>query len=266
MTIKNLKSYGSWAVVTGASDGVGRAMAQQIAMAGLNLVLVARRASILDQVAKEFRDQYGIDVRTVAVDLSRPGATDSVLEQIAGLDVGLLVACAGFGSSGPLIESDLAQELNMLDLNCRAVLALAHPLGQRFAAQQRGGIILMSSLLAFQGVPLSANYGATKAYIQSLAEALHVELAPFGVTVLASAPGPIHSGFAARANMKMSLALTPEIVAQATLSALGHRITVRPGWLSVALETALSMLPRGWRVRAMGQIMRGLAVAAVHSM
>lgn len=102
--------------------------------------------------------------------------------------------------------------------------------------------------MAFQGVPRAAHYAATKAYIQSLAEGLHVELAPLGVDVIASAPGPIHSGFAERANMQMGLALQPEEVAPGTLVALGRKMTVRPGWLSKFLETALT-LPRALRVR-----------------
>jgi hypothetical protein len=107
-------------------------------------------------------------------------------------------------------------------------------------------------------VPLSANYAATKAYIQSLAEGLHAELSPYGVDIIASAPGPIHSGFATHANMQMGLALKPETVAQGTLNALGRRTTVRPGWLSKFLEITLAALPRSGRVWAMGQVMKGM--------
>lgn len=251
--------YGPWAIVTGASDGIGREMARHLAMSAMNLVLVARRSSVLEQLSQELSAQYGIQTQIISADLSQSAAVDAVIEATNDLDIGLLVACAGFGTSGPFINANLEQELNMLDLNCRAVLAMSHHFGQRFARRGRGGIILMSSLLAFQGVPLSANYAATKAYIQSLAEALYVELAPLGVHVLASAPGPIHSGFAARANMRMSLALEPESVAQATLNALGRRGTVRPGWLSIALESALAILPRWVRARIMGRIMEGMA-------
>lgn len=96
-------------------------------------------------------------------------------------------------------------ELDMIDVNCRAVAALTHAFGQRFAARGKGGIVLMSSLVAFQGVAHAANYAATKAYVQSLAEGLRTELAPLGVAVVACAPGPIASGFAARASMVMSM-------------------------------------------------------------
>ena len=143
----------------------------------------------------------------------------------------------------------------MLDVNCRAVVQLAHHFGGRFAEQRRGGLVLMSSLLAFQGVPLAAHYAATKAFIQTLAEGLRVELAPRGVDVIASAPGPIHSGFAARADMTMGLALGPDVVASETLSRLGLLGTCRPGWLSKLLELSLLFLPRWGRVRMMGLVM-----------
>jgi hypothetical protein len=116
----------------------------------------------------------------------------------------------------------------------------------------------MSSLVGFQGVPRAAHYAATKAYVQSLAEGLHHELMPLGVDVLASAPGPVHSGFAGSANMQMGLAQRPQDVVAATLTALGRRATVRPGWLSKVLEWSLKPLPRWGRVRMMGVVMGGM--------
>jgi short-subunit dehydrogenase len=119
----------------------------------------------------------------------------------------------------------------------------------------------MSSLLAFQGVPRAGNYAATKAYVQSFAEALRHECAPFGVDVIASAPGPIRSGFAARAAMTMKLAQTPRDVVGVTLAALGRRGTIRPGWLAKFLEASLALLPRWGRVRVMGRVMHGMTGA-----
>ncbi len=194
----------------------------------------------------------------MSADLSQAAAVEEVITSTAALDVGLLVAAAGFGTSGPFIESTPETEMEMVNLNCRAAMRLSQHFGQRFAARRRGGLVLMSSLVAFQGVPNAAHYSATKAYIQVLAEGLHQELAPLGVDVVACAPGPIASGFAARANMKMSLALKPEDVAQETLDALGRRTTVRPGWLSKVLEGSLMPLPRWGRVRIMAKVMGGM--------
>ena len=250
--------YGPWAVVTGASEGIGREFALRLAEAGVNVVLAARREAQLLALAEELRIRHTIEARVVRADLTQPADVDALVERTAQLDVGLLVAAAGFGTSGSFLQSALAEELAMVDVNCRAVAALSHHFGNRFAARRRGGLVLMSSLLAFQGVPRAAHYAATKAYIQVLAEGLRVELGPLGVDVIASAPGPVRSGFEKRAGMKMSLGESPAVVAEATLAALGRRTTVRPGWLSKFLEASLSLLPRWGRVRAMGQVMGGM--------
>lgn len=250
--------YGLWAVVTGASDGIGKAMAMRLAEAGLNLVLVARRREMLDQLSDEISERFNVETMVIDADLSELDAVEAVIVATETLDIGLLVASAGFGTAGKFIEMPLERELAMLDVNSRAVLTMSHHFGRRFADQGRGGIVLISSIVAFQGTPLQANYAATKAYIQSFGEALNRELAPFGVDVLVSAPGPINSGFAARADMQMGLALDPETVALSTLNALGRKPYVRPGWLSKLLIGSLSFLPRSVRVRVMGQIMQSM--------
>lgn len=251
------KRYGDWAVVTGASDGIGREMALRIAEAGVNVLVVARRRDRLDALAVEL-DARGVRTIVVAADLATRAGIAAVIDATSKIDVGLFVAAAGFGTSGSFLESNLDAELEMIDVNCRAVAAMAFHFGRRFATRERGGIVLMSSLLAFQGVPRAANYAATKAYVQSLAEALHVELAPLGVDVVASAPGPIHSGFAARAGMSMGMGQPPTAVAKATLDALGRSTTVRPGWLSKLLEGSLMFLTRWLRVRIMAVVMGGM--------
>ena len=252
-----LAKYGPWALVTGASDGIGKAFAQNLADTGFNLVLVARRRSRLEQLAVKMADARGIETRVLSADLSRPDELQRVIDATREMDIGLLVACAGFGCSGKLVDSALPAELEMLDVNCRTVLALTHEFSRRFVARRRGGLVLMSSIVAFQGVPRAANYAATKAYVQTLAEGLRAELAPHGVDIIACAPGPIHSGFARRANMHLGMALQPQVVAAATLGALGKRTTVRPGWLSKLLETLLK-LPRWGRTLIMQQVMNGM--------
>ena len=248
--------YGPWAVVTGASDGIGQAFARSLAAEGLNLVLVARREAALASLASELQAAHGVQCRVVALDLAALAASQQLADATADLDVGLLVAAAGFGTSGPLLEAGLAPEAEMADLNCRAVMAQAWHFGHRMARRGRGGVVFMSSLLAFHGTPRAAHYAATKAYVQTLAEGLRVEWAPLGVDVIASAPGPIRSGFAARANMRMAQALPAEVVARVTLRALGRRTTVRPGWLSKVLGWSLAMLPRWGQVRVIAQVMK----------
>ncbi len=250
--------YGPWAVVTGASDGIGREFARELAARKFDLVLVARRGALLQALAAELSAEHGINCRLVAADLATAEGNRALIESTATLDVGLFVAAAGFGTSGPFIDTHLGEEQQMLAVNCAAVLEQSWHFARRFATRGRGGLVLMSSLLAFQGTPRAANYAATKAYVQTFAEGLRVELATHGVDVIASAPGPIHSGFAARANMQMSMALAPAAVAEATLNALGHRGTVRPGWLSKLLEWSLAPLPRWGRVAILTKVMAGM--------
>lgn len=250
--------YGPAALVTGASDGIGRAFARKLAEAGFDLVLVARREAALAQLAGELRDRHGVRVKALPADLSDPAQVEAIAEATAEMDLGLLVAAAGFGTSGPFIDGDCEAEMNMIDVNCRALAQLTHIFGRRMTERGRGGIVLMSSLVAFQGVPQAANYAATKAFVQTLAEGLHSELRPRGIDVLASAPGPVLSGFGQRAAMRITSGQTPEEVAEQSLRALGRRTTVRPGLLSKLLETSLKPLPRAGRVWMMGRVMAGM--------
>jgi short-subunit dehydrogenase len=253
-----LLRYGPWALVTGASDGIGRAFARELAAAGFNLVLVARREDRLQALANELRAARGTQNVVLALDLADRDAHATLAAATETLDIGLLVAAAGYGTAGPFLNGDTDTDSNLVDVNCSAVLRQCHTLGQRFAARGRGGVILLSSVVAFQGTPYSANYAASKAYIQTLAEALHHEWQALGIDVIASAPGPIDSGFATRANMRMARSMTPDVVASATLRALGRRATVRPGWLSRLLGWSLATAPRPLRVRIIGGIMRGM--------
>jgi short-subunit dehydrogenase len=251
-------TYGPWAVVTGASSGIGEATAVELAKRGIDLVLVARREPALHALADRLRKEYGVDVRVRSADLATPAGCDTVEAESAGFDVGLLVAAAGFGTSGRFLDADLDAEMDMLDVNARAVLRQVLHFGRRFAERGRGGIVLFGSIVGFQGTPYAAHYAATKAYVQTLAEGLHVEFAPLGVDVLASAPGPVHTEFADRANMQMGSALTPEQVARGTLGALGQRPTAYPGLLTKVLSGALAPLPRWARTRIMKQVMGGM--------
>jgi uncharacterized protein len=254
--------YGPWALITGASDGIGRECAIALARQGMHLALVARRESVLAALAEQLTRDDGVACRVIALDLGTPDAMKTLDDSTHDLDIGLAIAAAGFGTSGPFLSGDLDNELDMLMVNCGSALALTHRFGhrfgQRFAHGKRSGLILFSSLVGFQGVPGSAHYAATKGYIQSLAEGIAPEFRAKGIDVLVTAPGPVHTGFAARARMQMGKALTPAQVVAATLAALGHRTTVRPGWLSKLLGWSLATLPRWGRTRVLALIMRSM--------
>lgn len=158
--------YGPWALVTGASDGIGREVARQAATRGLNVVLVARRRLLLESLAREIESKSTRTVRVLEADLSVAEQTVGVLDGTADLDIGLFAACAGFGTSGPFLDADAGTEAAMLDVNCRAVMTMTLAMARRMRARRRGGIVLMGSIVGFQGVPNAAHYAATKAYVQ----------------------------------------------------------------------------------------------------
>lgn len=255
--------YGPWAIVTGASDGIGLEMARDVAARGLNVILVARSQNKLNTLAKSIQSEFGVQAEVAAADLSIASEVDRVIAFTQRFDVGLLISAAGYGTSGEFIAIDAAAELNMLDVNCRASLAMAHAMAVRLAPQKRGGIILFGSLVAFQGVPFSANYAATKAYIQTLAEGIRTELAAYGVDVLSVAPGPVHTGFAARSGMKLGLGAMPADVARIAVAALGHKGTIRPGLQAKFLWASLAMLPRVAKTAIMGRIMASMTKRSI---
>tara|TARA_B100001094_G_scaffold328291_1_gene388358 strand:- start:3068 stop:3844 length:777 start_codon:yes stop_codon:yes gene_type:complete len=248
------EQYGSWAVVTGASEGIGKAIAILLAEQQFNLILVARREQLLQELADSFTSN--IQVKIMAEDVSDYTNNQKIIEQTQKLDVGLLVTSAGFGNSGEFVESTLDEELNMIAVNCVASAHLAHHFGQRFKQQKRGGIMLFSSLVGFQGVPYFTNYAATKAYILSLAEGLHTELKPYGVDVCACAPGPVATGFARRARMKMHFSAQVENVAQDALYSLGKYRVRRTGWLAKLLGLPMILIPRAMRFHLIKVIMQ----------
>ncbi len=251
--------YGSWAIVTGASSGIGKELTLALASAGINIVLVSRSKDQLEAVATLINATHGVESRVIVADLAVPEGNELVMDFCKGLNVGLLVANAGFATSGNFIENRIADEMNMVFLNCISLATLTYHYAGKFKEKGRGGIILISSLLGFQGTPYAANYAATKAYVQSLGEGLAIELKPHGVDVLTAAPGPVNTGFADRAKMNMGKAQKPQGMVRSILSSLGRRSTVLPGTLTKFLKYSLSPLPRALQVKIMSGIMKKMA-------
>src|ERR1700751_1539986 len=147
----NAHQFGPWAVVTGASSGIGREFADQLAAAGINVVLVARRLAVLRELGAELNRRYGVDYRAVGVDLSEPDALGPIAEATADIDVGLLVSNAGAALPGPFLDSDLQAQRAILRLNAAAHLGLAHHFGERLGRRGPGGNLLGSPLGATPG-------------------------------------------------------------------------------------------------------------------
>jgi uncharacterized protein len=178
--------YGTWAIIAGGSEGVGATFALQLAAAGINLVLIARGAQTLEETAAAVRASHGVDVRTAAIDLTRPDMLDAIRAVTDGLDVGMLVYNAGAAAGPvPLIEQPPEDALKLIALNTVGQTLLSQHFGRAMAARGAGAIILVGSLGAIAGCKNLAVYGAVKAYTQTFAEALWAELQPHGVDVAA---------------------------------------------------------------------------------
>lgn len=181
--------YGSWAVVAGASTGLGAAFAEQIVSRGVNVVLLARRTDLLAETAARLREKYGAAVRPVTVDLTDPDFWEVVSAATEDLEVGMLVYNAMYDPTGRFLDVPLAEHLKALAVNGTAPTILSHELGRRMVARGRGCIVLVSSMAALQGTKVFASYGAGKAYGLILAEGLWDELREHGVDALAYVVG-----------------------------------------------------------------------------
>jgi short-subunit dehydrogenase len=183
------KRFGPWALVTGASSGIGKEFAQQIAASGINIVLVARREDLLKEVGVEFSKRYGVEHRVVVLDVSREDFIRQLASAIDDLDIGLVVSNAGTGNPGEFLKLDRQLLEETLRLNTMSHLDIAHYFGGKLAERRRGGLILVGAMGAENGIPCMANDGGAKAYVHSLGEALHYEFKPLGVYVTVLAAG-----------------------------------------------------------------------------
>jgi len=184
------EQFGPWALVTGASSGIGREFARQIAASGINVVLVARRQALLEEAGREFAKAYGVQYRVITADLSKEGFLQPIAQATDDLDVGLVVSNAGTAVPGEFIKLEREQLAGMLRLNALAHLDIAHHFGRRLAKRRRGGLILCGAMGADQGIPYMANDSGAKAYVQSLGESLHIELKAYNVNVTVLVVGP----------------------------------------------------------------------------
>ena len=239
-------TYGPWAIVAGASEGLGAAFAEALAARGVSLVLLARRVELLDGVAARLRARHGVEVRTEGFDLGRVDLPSALERLISGLDVGLVVYNAAFAPVGDLASRGVDELLRVVDVNVRGPLVFARVLAPRLMARRCGGIVLMSSLAGNQGAPRIATYAASKAFNTVLGESLWHELKPHGVDVVVSCAGAIRTpGYASTAGKDAPGTLDASEVAEATLGALGDGPVVVPGMINRIARFVLGrVLPR----------------------
>ncbi|MBN1525256.1 MAG: SDR family oxidoreductase [Spirochaetales bacterium] len=246
------EKYGPWALITGASAGIGKAFAERLAEEGLNLVLAARRKKELLEQKKLLEKKYSIEVCVVPVDLTAAKAVSGLLKKIGKREVGLLINNAGFGLNRMFAETDPAIDETMITLNCQVPVALTHLIVPQMIKRKKGGIINLSSIAANQATPANCVYAATKVFDLFFSEALAFELKPFHIDVLAVLPGATATEFQQIAGYEVEKGLRrPEDVVNSALRTLGKRLSVTDGAVNKIMTFfARRILPRKWAASA----------------
>lgn len=242
-----------YALITGASSGIGLALAEALARRGRALILVARQRDALESIAYELAQRFGVEVLFRTCDLSEPLQLSGLLHELeqGERQIDLLVNNAGIGTSGPFIDQEWAREQELIELNILALARLCHSLGARMAAQGGGQILNIASVAAFQPGAWMSNYYASKAYVLHFSEGLREELKGRGVKVSVLCPGPTRTAFFREAGMRLGrldrskLMMTPEEVALLALRGLdkNHALIV-PGWRNRLLALSPRLAPR----------------------
>lgn len=243
----DLGRFGPWAVVTGASSGIGREAARQLAANGMNLVLAARRKPVLEQVGHELGEAYGIACRVIGADLSTEEGQRSIVEHTSDLDVGLLVSNAGMGQPGNFLSFEEADLRRVAQLNGVSYMYLAHAFGRRFAKRGKGGILLVSALGADSGVPYNTKEAASKAMVSTLGRCLHHEFKPLGVHVSVLVVTPTETPIIQKMGLKLAdMPMKPMPVGDCVRAGLrgvqANKLMVIPG---IFYKLMVPLLPHG---------------------
>ena len=260
--------FGPWAVITGASSGIGKEFARQIAASGINVVLVARRETALIEVGRSIAKDFKVQHRVIVMDLSQEGFIPKLAELTKDLDIGLVVSNAGTGNSGEFLKLDRQLLEETLRLNTMSHLDIAHYFGRKLAERKRGGLILVGAMGAENGVPRMANDGAGKAYVHSLGEALHYEFKPLGVYVTVLAAGFTNTAVLEKfglepKTMPMKPMSVEQCVSEGLSGLLKNRSRIVPGQLNRILNALVpASLARKMEADMLGKGLAGKSAVA----
>lgn len=255
---------GSWALVTGASGGIGEAIARDLGRRGANVILTARSAGKLATLAKEIASAHQVQTRALAADLSTEAGIWQLLVLVDALGVAVdhVVANAGFGGFGDFAAQSEREQLEMVMLNCGALTVLVRHFLPKQIERKRGGALLVASTASFQPTPLYTVYGATKHYVRALGEALAAELGGTGVTISVLCPGPVVTGFQSRAGTSIAKAQARSVLSAEKTARIGldgyarGRVVVVPGRMNKMLAAVSAALPNRVVVPATLRMMR----------
>jgi len=271
--------YGPWALIAGASEGIGKSFAEQLAAQGINLLLVARRETVLQETAQQIRSRFGVEVAICTLDLTAVDLELQLDRLIAKHDIGLLIYNAGAThGAGLFLDEPMSYALNLVRLNCIGPVVLTHTIGRQLRARGRGGIILLSSMSALAGTGYVATYAATKSFDMIFAEGLWAELRGYGVDVLGLVAGATQTPAMQRSGAFMQIegdsvdattntsdalqpnimAMHPDDVAREALAELGNGPILFPGENNRAAAAAIRGAPRAAAVDAMSGAAAGM--------
>jgi len=239
-------------LITGASGGIGKELANRFVKDSYNMVLVARSEGKLEELANDYREGYGVQVTVYAKDVSLPGVAEEIASDLKkkGITVDYLVNNAGFGLYGEFLETQLEQEMNMIDVNIKALTIMTKLFLPDMVKRCRGGVMNVASVGAFYPGPLMSVYFATKAYVLSFTEALENELSGTAVTVTALCPGPTATGFTGRAELgssklyKSGVMEVGEVADEAYRDFLRGKTLIIPGAAHRFMTSLPRLLPR----------------------
>jgi short-subunit dehydrogenase len=249
--------FGPWALVAGASDGIGESFARQLAGRGLDIVLLARREERLEKLSAEIRAEHGVEARVAVADLTGDDLDQRIAKATDGLEIGLLVYNAGaVHGASEFHDQSVEHALSLVKLNCRGPVLLTHRLGGLMRERGRGGILLLTSMAALCGSAYTASYNATKSFDLILAESLWHELTPRGVDVMAVIAGATRTPSMLSSNPSFENypgIMSPDDVAAGALANLGRGPSWVAGQENRERERLLSQVPRTILINAMSE-------------
>lgn len=248
-TMRNLKTkYGDWALVTGASSGIGLCFAEELSRMGFNLVLVARNEDKLNRLSRSLSEKYRIRCEVIAVDLTKEKSVGVIIERTETKEIGMLINNAGYASTSEFLAATNQSQTALAKINSLIPMQMSHYFGQKMMIKGKGAIINVSSVSGTMPLPNWAVYAASKAFLKSFSEALWYELKPKGIDVLALCPGSTNTNFHEAAGMKAG-GLSAKQVVDTALKNLGKRPSVIVGTTNNWLVFFLTILPLKFRLK-----------------
>lgn len=249
------KKYGEWALVTGASSGIGKAFAEKLAEMGINLILIARRKNLLQEIGMDLNKKHSIEVRIIEADLTDQRKLTDILSFMNNYEIGILVNNAGVGSPGSFLTSPILSDLNMISLNCTAPLVLTKYFANRMKHNNRGAIIFLGSVVGYYPNPSNALYSATKAFDTAFGNSIAYEMKNYNIDVLVVNPGATDTEFKRLSNSKKGPFLrSPEQVVNSTLKKLSRKYNFVDGLFNKCFLLILKFIPNKIKTNLIGKL------------